>query len=468
MRGARGLVPVLLALVAVTGTNLFSQAAPSFVGGPMPKAPDLTKPRNHDIEPSLAIDGGGTIWAASNVTPYAYDTGFVNGVDVWKSTDGGLTYKWVANPVRPLPNPILGAFGGNDADIAAAPVKNANGYYNIYVASLWLNNSLSVSRNGGRTWVTIPIEAAADGTVIIPDRPWVAADGPCTVYLAYNDDPAPNQKIVQRYNACLPVPVPTGVGFPYTSVSPSLDLELWSAFFGKMIVDASPVSPYRHSVYMPSVTCPTISCNEQFVGLAISRDGGLTWKTRRVAAVPVDAPYSIWPVSAATDRRGNIYVAWHDRQDSFISVSHNGGTSWSPKRQLNTSPSLTAVYPTVAAGGSGVVEVAWYGTTVDGDANDPNVMKLPGEPGAAQWKVYRARSTDAGVSFTQAEVSPVVHTGIVCTDGAACMIPNSRNLFDCFGAVLNRSLRGVFLYTSDQPGGNLSEAFSAFATEVTT
>src|SRR5437764_10668207 len=74
--------------------------------------------------------------------------------------------------------------GGGDTDLAVAPVKNAQGIYNVYVASLSLANvDVSTSMDGGKTWTLNPISATIPGD----DREWIAADGASKVCISYHD-----------------------------------------------------------------------------------------------------------------------------------------------------------------------------------------------------------------------------------------------------------------------------------------
>src|SRR5258708_24648431 len=78
-----------------------------------------------------------------------------SGTDAWSSTNGGRAY-------TSLPQPNEGsstsggttglAPGGGDTDLATAPVKNAAGRHNVYVASLTLGSvTVSLSQDGGDT-----------------------------------------------------------------------------------------------------------------------------------------------------------------------------------------------------------------------------------------------------------------------------------------------------------------------------
>ena len=70
-----------------------------------------------------------------------------------------------------------------------------------------------------------------------------------------------------------------------------------------------------------------------------------------------------------TDAAGKVYFAWSDSKNVYLDVSSNGGVTWTKPRRLNP-PGTAAVYPTVAGGMAGRVDVAWYGTNRSGNSND--------------------------------------------------------------------------------------------------
>jgi hypothetical protein len=149
---------IAIGLGVAATTTLAPRAAlasgiPTFSTAMLPAAPGLGLPHNEDAEPGMAVDGGGTIWVASDVEPYAVDdpraqsTGVLSGSDIWKSTDGGQSYQWVAAPFNQAGSTQTG-LGGEDTDLSAAPVANSNGCYDVWAASLWVGSTnLAVSED---------------------------------------------------------------------------------------------------------------------------------------------------------------------------------------------------------------------------------------------------------------------------------------------------------------------------------
>ena len=472
-----------LASAALGGSAVMASAADgqkTFVTAPLPPAPGLGLTTNQDAEPGMGVDGDGVIWIASDIEPYAEDdprsqtTGVLTGSDVWKSTDGGQSFQWVAAPFQHGANDQTGD-GGEDTDIAVASEKNSTGHYNIYVASLWVGStSLAVSQDGGATWTDVPVNGEP-----VQDRPWLSADGPCTVYVTYHAI-APYDTVVDKVDFCNPANQGIGSAVDPTqtttfmgNIAPGL-----SNRFGKPVVDNSPTSPHRHRIYVPMMGCDAstappsanevpIGCTTEakvFVGVS---DDGITY-TNHVVANTGSTDVYIWPDTVATDAAGNVYVAWFDGQHSYLSKSSDGGTTWSPRVQLNTGPAVSTAYPTVAAGAADQVAVAYYGTDRDAKTDNQNVMKLPNTNGAAQWHLYWAKSTDGGATFSQSAVTGVLHTGVLCTSGGGCDAANGdRNLLDDFGMVISPTTGlASITFDNDQPGGVQGKTHTDFATEA--
>jgi hypothetical protein len=425
-------------------------ASLSFKSGPLPPPPG--RPVN-DVEPGIGADGTGTFIIGGN-------SGGGRGADLWTSHDGGLTYHWAAAPFQTGiqgSNPV----NGQDTDAAAAPSSSGAGPPNLYATTLYLANSaLAVSHDGGKTWQVNEL-----GGTPSQDRPWLAADGPCTVYVAYQngDSGPPSREMISRFDACQ-APVLTGVGAVLNPIQSPTDPYLLGAFLaGKPMVDNSPRSPFRHRLYIPTGGCETdlsgrfVPSTDPFdcqfarasLSIAVSTDGGTSFVVHRVTDSTTHE-LQIWPDQLAIDAAGEIYLVWGDNHHVYLNTSTDGGTTWSRPGHVDVPPALSTALPTVAAGAPGHVDIAWYGTKRNGLANDLRVMGAPGARGAASWRVYFAKSTDFGRTFEQAAVSEEVQTGVVCTSATACITAHSRGLFDDFGiAISPTTQRASIAYTID-------------------
>jgi hypothetical protein len=449
----------------------------------LPPAAGTGLSRNEDGEPGIGVTPTGQFWVASDIAPYAADdprvdpaAGLLSGADVWSSSSDGRSYTWRSDPFAEAVTKF--GLAGEDSDLAVATEKNSNGFYNIYATSLWIGSSgLAWSADGGKTWQLNPL-----GGLPTQDRPWLAADGACDVFIAYHQLPT-FTPVVDDYNVCTNGNVPMSGG---AAIDPANETTLTlsdfpglSSSFNKLTIDTSSTSPHRHAIYVPMSLCNlqtqtdllTMQVNGCTGGtqylVAVSTDGGTTFTYHKVALDPTNTTL-VWAATVATDAAGTVYFAWSDARNSYLNVSHDGGTTWSARKQLNPAHT-SAVYPTVAGGKAGRVDIAWYGTTRAGNSNDTKVMGKPNADGSAPWSVVLARSTNSGGSFSLRTISNVIHRGELCTNGSNCGDTNSRNLLDDFGVAISPTTGlDSIAFTDDQPQGAAGTTFTAFASELPT
>src|ERR671934_76862 len=179
---AATLAALLAGAVPAAGADPHGGPKPRFVAFELaatpPAAPGTVCPGSADcwnnaVEPAIRVDAGGTFYAASENTLF-------KGTIAAKSEDGGLHYSSLPSP-NILSQTAEADFApaGGDVDVATAPLKNAAGFYNVYVASLSLADvAVSTSTDGGATWSLNPTGAQVPGD----DREWIAADGACSWY----------------------------------------------------------------------------------------------------------------------------------------------------------------------------------------------------------------------------------------------------------------------------------------------
>ena len=466
---------------AVSASAAETPSGTQWVTKPLPAAAGTGLGRNQDGEPGLGVTPTGQLWTASDIAPYAADdprvdpvAGVLSGADIWTSTDGGKTYKWVADPFAEAQNSF--GLAGEDTDLAVAPQKNSKGFYNVYATSLWIGDSgLAWSSDGGKTWQLNRL-----GGTPTQDRPWLAADGPCTIYLGFHQLPT-FTPVFDSYDVCSNGNVPTSSGAALDPVNETQltasDFPGLSGSFNKFVVDTSPTSKFRHNLYQPMSVCKTqtetdlitnansSNCPQgtQYV-VAVSTDRGQTFSYHKVALDKSGATL-VWAATVATDASGKLYFTWSDSKNSYLNTSTNGGKTWSASTKINLA-GTAAVYPTVAGGGAGRVDVAWYGTPRAGDSNDAKKMGPPTKKGSTPWAVYVARSTNGGRTFTIRKVTGTIHLGVLCTHGSGCNGDGSRNLLDDFGiAISPKTGLDSISYTADMPSGVPGKAFTGFTTE---
>jgi hypothetical protein len=393
---------------------------------------------NNAVEPAIRADPSGTFYAASENTLF-------KGTIAAKSEDGGLHYASLPSPNIFSAAGTQFAPGGGDVDVATAPLKNAAGFYNVYVASLSLADvTVSTSSDGGVSWSINPTAAQIAGD----DREWIAADGERKVCISYHDLATFNVDVDCSYDA--------GLTFVQHAVPGAIDAAhaflLENNQLGNLAID-----PRNDTIYQPLVgiaspleaLCGTTTdCRYHAIWMAVSTDGGLTFTDYPVYINPsAQVGYNHQFPNVAIDRAGNVYVVFSDDHAVYYSVSSDRGRTWTAPVVISTPPATTAIFPWATAGDPGKLDVVYYGSTYADGATPPDSF-----PAAADWYVYLAQSRDAArprSTFTQVRVTSVVHHGGVCETGISCS--GNRDLFDDFGVAASPSTGFASIaYTSDQ------------------
>lgn len=438
------------ALVPTTVTVPAQAAVPaSFVNFELGDTPGVTCPgsaacTNHAAEPQIRAAGDGSFYASS-------ENGLGGGTVAFKSSDGGGDYTTLASP-----NALSGvtgvtglAPGGGDTDVAVAPVKNAAGQYNVYVASLTLANvDVSTSTDGGKTWALNPLGAL----IPLDDREWIAADGASKVCASYHD--------VATFN--VDVNCSADAGATFTQLGDAIDPQ--HAFLinnneiGNLAID-----PGSHIVYQTfsglagageAAGGVAGTTGHHAVWMAVSSDGGQTFTDYPVYVNPnAQTSYGHQFVNVSVDQAGNVYSVFCDNHNVYYSYSTDHGRHWSAPVQVNSGPAATAIFPWSVAAAPGKLDIVYYGSSYYDGTNPPDSY-----PASASWKVYFAQGLTAtsGGAFTQTAASPVVHTGAVCEGGISCT--GNRDLYDDFGVAVS-PITGLasIIYSDDQYTNDLND-----------
>jgi hypothetical protein len=365
----------------------------------------------------------------------------------------------------PAPTTPIGvSLQGGDTDIAVAPHKNVNGFYNIYVASLHATLAdigISTSTNGGAKW----FDNLFSASLPVDDREWVAADGANKVCLSYHAFVATNAIAVD-----CGVTDPLTGAIVFNSHASAFDVAHSSLFvaynnkIGNLAID-----PHNHLVYQVFSSISQISevgpcltgCNFHTVWIAVSIDGGMHFQDYIVHDDTTGASdYGHSFVNVSVDKGGNLYVVYSDDHNLFYSYSRTFGQSWTGPFKINKSPSNTAIFPWSTAGNAGQLDVVWYGTSYTNGADVPtNFPHCTGVPSGAclnvPWYVYFSQNLNAltpGSTFTQVQASSsIVHYGDVCELGAGCGSGQNRDLLDDFGVAASPTTgNAAIIYTSDR------------------
>ena len=374
----------------------------------------------------------------------------------WKSDDLGQTWR------VPLHEPTGGRLptqgvGGGDSHQAVGEVTHKVFFLDLPGPC----ETMNISSDLGETWTTDPL-GCGDNPGVIDDRQWVATDESYPGVTGVN---GPSQNVyvsfIQVFDLTGTVPPwPTlalarsqhdGVngsfntdstcnllsgsvgGNPINSVpgntspvpdsqetacpDPS-DFYLWVA--GPVVVDKEGYSGRptpSHRVYIPFVRAASFSGGSPWqLYVAISNNGGETWHRQRIAT-RVNNPANIF-VQMTVDRGGNLYYTWSEErtpggeQDVYYAYSTTKGESWSQPIPLTQETGDSAVFPWMAAGDPGQVDIVYYKSNSGLNSNIE---------GGQVWQTYFGQSQNAlntGSNFKSVQITDhPIHIGSVSTGG---------------------------------------------------
>ncbi|MFN2609487.1 MAG: hypothetical protein ABR507_01215, partial [Actinomycetota bacterium] len=212
------------------------------------------------------------------------------------------------------------------------------------------------------------------------------------------------------------------------------------------------------------------------LGLAIgtqSPDGKLTFEYKIVNDQLAGNPGLKFPV-LAQDKARNLYMVWTE-DAQMINVADNGDfvydcpkesvqycfhvyysyaspsdlwTRWSEPRRIDQPPSITNVFPWVAAGGDGMIDVVWYGT---------DQRLHPAERKDQSWDVFMSQIDHADTASPHMVQSKVTdhpsHKGDICILGTACfLVQGDRNLADFFMVSIDSEGRARIVFNDTSNG----------------
>ncbi len=419
-------------------------------------------------EPSISIDSQDRIYVAA---PFGFST---TASFVWRSTDHGQSFHLVPGDLATFGKPTT-CIGGGDSALA---VDTANRLYFADLQGL-TNVSNSVSSDQGATWLTT-CNATNDVGV---DRPWIATFkdpqnggalyqtvdqiGQCVGACEQNlgQVGANVVEITRSQDGVTFTPLPAQQIEPDGIVSGIVTDSNGGVYIAHTgLVDSSgniaggaDANGNDNAVvvvrfpngYSSAVSTPLAT------GQTLCQMSPSTCTTSVAFRAPLDANgnstvtvgQDFSPI--AIDRSGNLYLTWSQASvDStgnvssssqiYMAVSTDHGAHWgAPVRVTAATPTLqTNLFPWIAAGDPGRVDIVWYGT--------PTLGSCPSQPCGssgiqAHWSVMMAQSLNTVVngapnarpSFTTSQVSEVSnHFGAICTMGLGCTTGGDRGLLD--------------------------------------
>lgn len=337
------------------------------------------------IEPTIGINKKGVLFYTA--------AGGVNGVDVFRSSDGGETWQ--------LASPTL-AGGVKAHPLTLDPYiyldESTGRLFNIDLTVAC--SYLSYSDDNGNTWTHNPLACGRpvnDHQTLFSGPPALTPETPVypeNVYYCYNDF-GTGTSCSKSLDGGITW-TPTGTR-PFDGVNAESQeaTRLCGGFNGHGVVDK------KGTIYLPKEWC-----GQPWLG--ISRDEGATWERVQVASNTTEALGS--DTSVAVDAKGNLYYAYESsKQMLYLVTSTDGGKTWS-KPLMVAAPKVNEVtLPTLDVGDPGKVAIAYMGTT-----NSPFKKCEPDCPDEAyketRWNGYITSTVDAlgkNPTFYSTAVNPI-------------------------------------------------------------
>ncbi len=389
--------------------------------------------KDQDVEPEIKVDIFGNVYVTAI-------HGYPGGLDLWKSTDHGANFVYLGIPdgtedkcVTGVTPCIGGAGGGDDS------IDVSNGGY-LYISSLLPSSvTMSTSMDGG-TGGTLPTQAwevnPASSGIPVNDRQWIAARGPQTVYMTFDQAPV---------NTTIWFTKSTDAGKTWAAPSMLIPLQTLSR------ENNVAVDQYNGNIY----TTYTPSGSPNQLNLIRSADGGATFTTLTAYTGPTATCLeNAFPI-VAVDRGGNVHVVFtqstgctsRTNAHVYLISSANAGTTWTAPVQIDGGlNNNSTVMPYIVAGSSGVVDVTWYGSSMSSPDNTPSATDK-----STWWNVNFAQVTNAlsaTPTIAQTIVVGAVHNLPICSRGGNCT-GNTRDLAEYYTMTLDPDGNANIAYTDE-------------------
>lgn len=333
------------------------RAAPAFA---------LHPTAHNAIEPTLGVDGEGRAFVIT--TDAAQWPMFPS--DTIRSTDGGKTWEVVTPAIggQPLHRNSGDPYLHVDEDTGR-----------VFMADyLPACTDLSFTDDGGKTWTNTP------GLCGLGDHQTMFTGSPTTstpigyenvVYYCAID----GFTVAAAAASCVKS-IDGGLTFVRTGGSPFSDPGPRGPGF---LFDGVCLGLIGHGTTGPDGTLyvPRNWCGQPFV--AISHDEGITWDRVQVSDIGVASGGANLDhdSAVAVDRAGNVFYSWAGPDGlPYLSVSRDGGTTWSEPLEIGPPGLKTGTLIAIDAAASGTVALAFYGSTSNGHGKgtwDGYLMLLP-------------------------------------------------------------------------------------------
>jgi hypothetical protein len=289
-------------------------------------------------EPMLVELPSGTLFLTGYAGGiYTKSTGIEQKIpELWKSSDRGAS--WTAVNVGTEAD---GARGNSDVDLAAGP------HGALYFVALTYDPKLAegkrvsvgVSENEGRTWRWTTLSRAR-----FDDRPWVAVTPDGAAHVVWSDEFGVYHSVSHDHGATWSTP------------------KRISSEGGSSDLAAGPNGELAVRVIPLSAGGAKYAAEADF--LAISTDGGATWRKRKVPGqrnwTPAEGTIPRWVEPVVWDRDGDLWLLWTEASGVWLADSSDQGASWKTQRLIKTSGDTLSYFPYLAAGRQGQLGATWF------------------------------------------------------------------------------------------------------------
>ena len=430
MGRVRILVPVLVTALVAAGCLSSPDAdepTPPAVPG-FTAVETLVAADDAGSEPSLGVTPDGVLFTDL-------------GSNVYRSTDSGRTWQFVADPNAPVPN--------FDPDLAVSVDGT------VWESRLWIGcAAVAASRDQGETWTSNPAVCPLAGG----DRQYVVPTTGCEAYLYFHQLPTFYQTATKTTD-CGATWIPTA---PPEFPDHFIFVNGGSGWGGGGFYNAVTGSVFFTFSYNQEPGGDQLT-GTNGAGYAVTRDGGATWTTRKAADL-TGQQLGLGLVTGAADDAGNVYLTWgealgDDADDLAIYVvaSTDDGESWGEKVRVDVGNG-SKVFPVVVAGADGKVAVAYY------EGSEPAFPDLM----EGTWNVTLAWTEDvfAPLPWSHGQLtSTPVKQGPICISGTTCT--GNREFADYFDAVRMPDGRVGVTYNLLEGGdGALRNGFALTAADL--